>query len=38
MFVMSGMALWLAAAHQAVGAMLVASVAWGVHVVGRQRA
>jgi len=36
--VMSGMTLWLAAAHQAVGALLVASVAWGVHVVGRQRA
>ena len=36
--VMSGMTLWLAAAHQAVGALLVASVAWGAHVVGRQRA
>ena len=36
--VMSGMALWLAVAHQAVGALLVASVAWGAHVVGRQRA
>ena len=35
--VMSGMALWLAAAHQAVGALLVASVAWGAHVVGRER-
>ena len=35
--VMSGMELWLAAAHQAVGALLVASVAWGAHVVGRQR-
>ena len=36
--VMSGMALWLAAAHQAVGALLVAATAWGAHVVGRQRA
>ena len=36
--VMSGMALWLAVAHQAVGALMVASVAWGAHVVGRQRA
>ena len=36
--VMSGMALWLAASHQAVGALLVAAVAWGAHVIGRQRA
>ncbi len=36
--VMSGMALWLAASHQAVGALLVAATAWGAHVVGRQRA
>ena len=35
--VLSGMALWLAAAHQAVGALLVAATAWGAHVVGRQR-
>jgi cytochrome c oxidase assembly protein subunit 15 len=34
--VMSGMALWLAAAHQAVGALLVAATAWGAHVVGRK--
>lgn len=35
--VLGGMALWLAAAHQAVGALLVAATAWGAHVVGRQR-
>lgn len=32
--VLSGMALWLAVLHQLVGALLVASVAWGAHVVG----
>ena len=32
--VMSGVALWLAAAHQAVGALLVAATAWGAHVLG----
>ena len=36
--VMSGMALWLAASHQAVGAALVAATAWGAHVIGRKRA
>ena len=36
--VMSGMALWLAASHQAVGALLVGATAWGAHVVGRRRA
>ncbi len=36
--VMSGMAIWLAASHQAVGALLVAATAWGSHVVGRKRA
>ncbi len=35
--VMSGVNISLAVAHQAVGALLVASVAWGAHVVGRQR-
>ena len=35
--VMSGMALWLAASHQAVGALLVAATAWGAHVIGRER-
>lgn len=33
--VMSGMNIVLAAFHQAVGALLVASVAWGAHSVGR---
>ena len=32
--VMSGVALWLAATHQAVGALLVAATAWGAHVDG----
>ena len=36
--VISGTALWLAAAHQAVGALLVAATAWGAHVLGRHRA
>jgi cytochrome c oxidase assembly protein subunit 15 len=36
--VLSGVAIWLAASHQAVGALLVAATAWGAHVVGRQRA
>ena len=35
--VMTGMALWLAVAHQAVGALLVIATAWGAHVVGRER-
>lgn len=34
--VMSGMALWLAVLHQAVGALVVAATAWGAHVVGRR--
>jgi cytochrome c oxidase assembly protein subunit 15 len=34
--VLSGVALWLAVFHQAVGALLVASVAWGAHVLGRR--
>ena len=36
--VTSGVALPLAALHQAVGALLVAATAWGVHVAGRPRA
>ena len=36
--VMSGVAFPLAALHQAVGALLVAATAWGVHVVGRPQA
>ena len=35
--VMTGVNIGLAIAHQAVGALLVASVAWGAHAVGRQR-
>ena len=35
--VMSGVALPFAVLHQAVGALLVAATAWGVHVIGRQR-
>lgn len=34
--VMSGVALWLAVAHQLVGALLVASFAWGAHALGRR--
>ncbi|MEO7410177.1 MAG: COX15/CtaA family protein [Sphingomicrobium sp.] len=34
--VLSGMAIWLAASHQAVGALLVAATAWGAHVIGRR--
>ncbi|MEO8141156.1 MAG: COX15/CtaA family protein [Sphingomicrobium sp.] len=34
--VLSGMAIWLAASHQAVGAVLVAATAWGAHVIGRR--
>ena len=34
--VMSGMNIQLAVLHQAVGALVVASVAWGAHVVGRR--
>jgi len=36
--VMSGVELWLAVLHQAVGASLVAATAWGAHVLGRARA
>ena len=34
--VMSGVNIGLAVAHQAVGALLVATVAWGAHIIGRQ--
>jgi cytochrome c oxidase assembly protein subunit 15 len=34
--VMSGVAIWLAVLHQAVGALVVASAAWGAHSVGRR--
>jgi heme a synthase len=33
--VMTGVAIWLAVLHQAVGALVVASAAWGAHVAGR---
>ncbi len=35
--VVSGVALWLAAAHQIVAALLVATTAWAAHVAGRRR-
>ena len=35
--VMSGMNIVLAVLHQAVGALVVASVTWGAHVVGRRQ-
>ena len=33
--VMTGVNLWLAVAHQGVGALLVASTAWGAHALGK---
>lgn len=36
--VLSGVAIWLAALHQAVGACLVAATVWGAHVLGRRTA
>ncbi len=36
--VMSGVAIWLAALHQAVGALLLAATVWGATEVGRPRA
>lgn len=36
--VMTGVALWIAVAHQVIGALLVASFAWGAHVLGRRTA
>ena len=35
--VLSEVSLWVAAAHQLTGALLVASVAWGMHADGQQR-
>lgn len=35
--VWTGVDLWVAVAHQAVGALLVAATAWGMHLAGRQR-
>jgi len=34
--VLSGVAIWLAALHQAVGALLLASTIWGAHELGRE--
>jgi len=34
--VLSGMALWLAALHQLVGALLVAATAWAAHAAGKR--
>ena len=36
--VLTGVALWVAVLHQAVGALVVASTAWGAHVLGRREA
>ena len=33
---MTGMNIVMAILHQAVGALVLASVAWGAHVVGRR--
>jgi cytochrome c oxidase assembly protein subunit 15 len=35
--VLSGVALWLAALHQAVGALLLTATVWGANELGRQR-
>jgi heme a synthase len=32
--VLSGVAIWLAVLHQAIGALLVAATAWGAHAIG----
>lgn len=32
-----GVALWVAVAHQLMGALVVAAAAWGMHVLGRRR-
>lgn len=34
--VLTGVSLWIAVAHQLVGALLVGATAWGGHVLGRQ--
>ncbi len=34
--VLTGVAIWLAVLHQAVGALVVASTAWGAHIHGRR--
>jgi len=35
--VLTGVAIWLAALHQAVGALLLASTVWGAHELGRPK-
>jgi len=35
--VLSGIAIWLAVLHQAMGALVVASTVWGAHVLGEKR-
>ncbi|WP_371432171.1 COX15/CtaA family protein [Novosphingobium sp.] len=35
--VMSGVAIWIAVAHQLVGALLVAATTWGAHALGQKR-
>ena len=35
--VLSGIAIWLAVLHQAVGTLLLAATVWGAHELGRQR-
>ncbi len=35
--VLSGVAIWFAALHQAVGALLLAATVWGAHALGRER-
>ncbi|MBB5686424.1 COX15/CtaA family protein [Sphingobium boeckii] len=36
--VLTGISLWVSVLHQAVGALVVASAAWGLHVIGRRQA
>ena len=36
--VLTGVAIWHAALHQAVGALVVAATVWGAHVIGRRSA
>ena len=36
--VLSGIAIWLAVAHQATGALVVAATVWGAHELGSRRA
>jgi cytochrome c oxidase assembly protein subunit 15 len=36
--VLSGIAIWLAVLHQAVGTLLLATTVWGAHELGRRRA